>query len=90
MAISSNTIVFEDLDSANEDLDFSNEDSLLNDVVDANLTEFKVLPRRSWVWKLVQIQNNSDVTIAIGILRNLRMSHIPGIDTPLDDTHVAI
>jgi hypothetical protein len=58
--------------------------------VDADLPDFDVLRRREWVGKIVDMQNVSRLTIADGILRNLRSSEISGRTSPLGDSHVAI
>lgn len=76
--------------SAFDELDFGTERHSSNIPVDVDLPPFEVLPRRCWVGKVVDMKNESGVTIASGIVRNHHTVDLTTSAGSLSETHVPI
>ena len=76
--------------SAFDELDFGTERHSSNIPVDVDLPPFEVLPRRCWVGKVVDMKNESGVTIASGIVRNHHTVDLTTSAGSLSESHVPI
>jgi hypothetical protein len=72
-------------------MDFSSDDEALVDaLVNPDLPDFLVIPPRLWVGKTVSLHNDCGLLIAEGLVRNLRSSAIVGSSGPLSDSQVVV